>query len=115
MPQQSFVEAARGCNKELSVTVTDECVKCRGTGADSGTSPERCPQCHGTGMETVTTGPFMMRSTCRYNLVYPAAVPFDLSTFRLNFLPDGVMGRALGSKFPAVTAGEVVKLGRGRR
>lgn len=61
----SFVESARGCNKELSVTVTDECVKCRGTGADSGTDPERCPQCHGTGMETVTTGPFMMRSTCR--------------------------------------------------
>ena len=25
----------------------------------------RCPQCSGTGMETVTTGPFMMRSTCR--------------------------------------------------
>ena len=25
----------------------------------------RCVQCSGTGMETVTTGPFMMRSTCR--------------------------------------------------
>ena len=66
MLRQSFVEAARGVNKELSVTVTDSCAKCRGTGADSGTEPERCPQCHGTGMETVTTGPFMMRSTCRY-------------------------------------------------
>ena len=25
----------------------------------------RCQQCNGTGMETVSTGPFMMRSTCR--------------------------------------------------
>jgi DnaJ family protein A protein 3 len=25
----------------------------------------RCPQCSGTGMETVSTGPFLMRSTCR--------------------------------------------------
>jgi DnaJ family protein A protein 3 len=25
----------------------------------------RCPQCCGTGMETVRTGPFLMRSTCR--------------------------------------------------
>ena len=26
---------------------------------------QRCPQCSGTGMETVSTGPFLMRSTCR--------------------------------------------------
>ena len=26
----------------------------------------RCPSCNGTGMETVSTGPFMMRSTCRW-------------------------------------------------
>ena len=31
----------------------------------AGTSPDRCTQCSGTGMETVSTGPFMMRSTCR--------------------------------------------------
>ena len=28
----------------------------------------RCPSCNGTGMETVSTGPFMMRSTCRWIL-----------------------------------------------
>lgn len=61
----SFVEAALGVNKELKVTLMDDCKKCSGTGADPGTSPERCPQCNGTGMETVSTGPFMMRSTCR--------------------------------------------------
>ena len=25
----------------------------------------RCPYCQGTGMETISTGPFVMRSTCR--------------------------------------------------
>ncbi len=61
----TFAEAARGVSKELEVTLADTCARCRGDGCEPGTSPERCPQCHGTGMETVTTGPFMMRSTCR--------------------------------------------------
>ncbi len=61
----SFSDAARGVTRELKVTTMDNCAKCKGSGADPGTSPERCPQCSGTGMETVSTGPFMMRSTCR--------------------------------------------------
>ncbi len=43
----------------------DTCSRCHGDGCEPGTRPDRCPQCHGTGMETVSTGPFMMRSTCR--------------------------------------------------
>ena len=38
----------------------------RGNGSEPGSKPERCPSCNGTGMETVSTGPFMMRSTCRW-------------------------------------------------
>jgi len=61
----NFLEAARGVEKEISVNIMDNCPKCRGSGNEPGTSSERCHQCSGTGMETVTTGPFMMRSTCR--------------------------------------------------
>ena len=61
----TFREAALGVNKELTANIMDSCPKCRGSGSEPGTQPERCPQCNGTGMETVSTGPFMMRSTCR--------------------------------------------------
>jgi len=61
----NFLEAAKGVEKEISVNIMDNCPKCRGNGSEPGTKSERCPQCSGTGMETVTTGPFMMRSTCR--------------------------------------------------
>lgn len=30
-----------------------------------GHKPVKCPYCNGTGMETISTGPFVMRSTCR--------------------------------------------------
>lgn len=60
-----FREAAKGVKKDLKVTLMDTCVTCKGSGSEPGTEPARCPNCQGTGMETVTTGPFMMRSTCR--------------------------------------------------
>ncbi|CAG0887397.1 unnamed protein product [Cyprideis torosa] len=63
--QLSFLEAARGCNKGVSVNVIDVCPKCNGNRAEPGTKAVRCPNCHGTGMETISTGPFVMRSTCR--------------------------------------------------
>ncbi|XP_062610317.1 protein tumorous imaginal discs, mitochondrial-like isoform X1 [Saccostrea cucullata] len=61
----SFEEAARGINKQMKMNVVDECPKCMGRRAEPGTSAETCPQCNGSGLETVNTGPFMMRSTCR--------------------------------------------------
>ena len=62
----SFLEAARGAFKEVKVNVVDNCPKCDGSRAEPGTGGgERCPYCNGTGMETVSTGPFVMRSTCR--------------------------------------------------
>jgi len=61
----SFQQAAKGVDKEMYVSILDTCPDCKGSGSEPGTKPERCPNCNGTGMETVSTGPFMMRSTCR--------------------------------------------------
>ena len=61
----TFQQAATGVNKDMYVSIMDTCNSCKGTGSEPGSKPERCPTCNGTGMETVSTGPFMMRSTCR--------------------------------------------------
>nr|XP_022327662.1 protein tumorous imaginal discs, mitochondrial-like isoform X1 [Crassostrea virginica]XP_022327788.1 protein tumorous imaginal discs, mitochondrial-like isoform X1 [Crassostrea virginica] len=61
----SFEEAARGVNKQVKMNVVDECPKCFGRKAEPGYSAETCPQCNGSGLETINTGPFVMRSTCR--------------------------------------------------
>lgn len=62
----TFREAARGCVKEVKTHIIDTCPKCDGSRAEMGTKPTRCPYCNGTGMETISTGPFVMRSTCRF-------------------------------------------------
>ncbi|CAD7013873.1 unnamed protein product [Ceratitis capitata] len=62
----TFAQAARGVNKDVNVNVVDTCAKCNGTKCEPGTKPGRCQYCNGTGMETISTGPFVMRSTCRY-------------------------------------------------
>ncbi|KAH9488161.1 Protein tumorous imaginal discs, mitochondrial [Bulinus truncatus] len=65
MMDLTFQEAARGVNKEINLNIKDTCPKCNGSGSEPGSSPVKCPQCNGTGMETISTGPFIMRSTCR--------------------------------------------------
>lgn len=62
----TFAQAARGVNKEINVNVVDTCPKCLGTKCEPGTKPGRCLYCNGTGVETTSTGPFVMRSNCRY-------------------------------------------------
>lgn len=62
----TFSQAARGVNKDIDVNVVDTCPKCQGSRCEPGTKPGRCQYCNGTGMETISTGPFVMRSTCRY-------------------------------------------------
>uniref|UniRef100_A0A1B6M6S0 DnaJ homolog l(2)tid, mitochondrial n=1 Tax=Graphocephala atropunctata TaxID=36148 RepID=A0A1B6M6S0_9HEMI len=62
----TFTQAARGVNKEITVNVVDTCPKCNGSRAELGTKAIRCHYCNGTGYETISTGPFVMRSTCRY-------------------------------------------------
>ncbi|MCD8333328.1 MAG: DnaJ domain-containing protein, partial [Clostridiales bacterium] len=45
----SFEDAIFGCEKEIELTLKDECGNCHGTGAKPGTSPETCPKCGGKG------------------------------------------------------------------
>uniref|UniRef100_A0A3Q1ILZ8 DnaJ homolog subfamily A member 3, mitochondrial n=1 Tax=Anabas testudineus TaxID=64144 RepID=A0A3Q1ILZ8_ANATE len=61
----TFSEAAKGVNKDLSVNIEDDCPRCDGKGNEPGTKVSLCHYCNGTGMESVNTGPFMMRTTCR--------------------------------------------------
>ncbi|KAG9509874.1 Protein tumorous imaginal discs, mitochondrial, partial [Fragariocoptes setiger] len=61
----TFKEAATGCNKEVDINLVDTCPICNGNCCKPGYKPIKCPMCQGTGMETISTGPFMMRTTCR--------------------------------------------------
>ncbi|GAB6023935.1 Protein tumorous imaginal discs, mitochondrial, variant 2 [Chamberlinius hualienensis] len=62
----TFQQAARGVNKDISVNIVDTCPKCSGSRSEPGTKSVRCPYCNGTGMETISSGPFIMKSTCRH-------------------------------------------------
>ncbi|XP_051767027.1 dnaJ heat shock protein family (Hsp40) member A3b [Ctenopharyngodon idella] len=61
----TFMQAAKGVNKEITVNIDDACPRCDGKGHEPGTKVSQCHYCNGTGMESINTGPFMMRSTCR--------------------------------------------------
>ena len=37
----TFLEAAKGVDKELNIKIMDNCESCRGTGSQPGTSPDR--------------------------------------------------------------------------
>ena len=45
----SFEEAALGCGKEITITRTELCATCRGSGAKPGAQPVTCPRCNGMG------------------------------------------------------------------
>ena len=45
----TFEEAVFGVEKELELTLKDECASCHGSGAKPGTSPETCTKCGGKG------------------------------------------------------------------
>lgn len=49
----TFMEAAKGCTKEIPIARLEKCGDCGGTGAKAGTSPEKCPECGGTGQVSV--------------------------------------------------------------
>ena len=51
----SFMEAAKGCKKTITVNHQDTCPECGGSGAAKGTSPETCPDCGGRGVVTTQT------------------------------------------------------------
>ena len=61
----SFMEAAHGCKREITITRMETCPDCHGSGAANGSSADVCPDCGGTGQVRVSQRtPFgMMQST----------------------------------------------------
>ena len=56
--RNTFEEAVFGTEKEIELTVKEECKTCHGTGAKPGTSPETCPKCGGKGQVVFTQQSF---------------------------------------------------------
>ncbi|MFI3200523.1 MAG: molecular chaperone DnaJ [Eubacteriales bacterium] len=54
-----FEEAVFGCEKELEITLKDQCGTCKGTGAKPGTAPETCSKCGGKGQVVYTQQSFL--------------------------------------------------------
>lgn len=50
----TFEEAVFGVEKEIELTLKDECHACHGTGAKPGTTPQTCPKCGGKGQVVFT-------------------------------------------------------------
>ncbi len=66
----SFLEAAFGVKKVISLTIDERCTSCRGTGALNGTDVETCSHCHGSGVtrtqQRTIFGTFESQTTCPY-------------------------------------------------
>ncbi|KAK8090969.1 hypothetical protein PG994_000474 [Apiospora phragmitis] len=61
----SFMEAARGTKKTITIHPTVECNTCTGSGLKPGTKRSQCKTCGGTGTAVhFMTGGFQMASTC---------------------------------------------------
>ncbi|MBV7273031.1 molecular chaperone DnaJ [Clostridiaceae bacterium UIB06] len=64
----TFEEAVFGVEKEISITRSESCEKCGGTGAKSGSHPQTCDKCGGTGQvrtqRNTPLGSFVSMSTC---------------------------------------------------
>jgi len=54
----TFEEAVFGTEKEIELTVKEECNTCHGTGAKPGTQPETCTKCGGKGQVVFTQQSF---------------------------------------------------------
>lgn len=61
-----FMEAAKGCEKQVQVPQVVECETCNGSGAKPGTSVSTCGHCHGQGHIQSGQGFFSMVQTCPY-------------------------------------------------
>mgnify|MGYP005761476567 FL=1 len=50
----SFLDAAKGCTKEIRYTRNEPCPSCKGTGAKNGTAYKTCEKCGGSGQVRYT-------------------------------------------------------------
>ena len=60
----SFEEAARGCEKEITLTKSGQCGTCEGSGADVGSQVRTCSVCGGRGQVVSSRGIFSIAQTC---------------------------------------------------
>jgi molecular chaperone DnaJ len=60
----SFLEAAQGCEKEISLNKLSSCEACGGGGAERGSSAKTCPACNGRGQVITSRGIFSIAQTC---------------------------------------------------
>jgi molecular chaperone DnaJ len=60
----TFEEAARGCEKEITVTKAERCDSCQGSGAEAGSRTRTCTTCGGRGQVISSRGIFSIAQTC---------------------------------------------------
>jgi len=64
----TFIEAALGCKKDVTVQHLETCAECSGSGAAKGTAAETCARCGGTGQirttERTMLGVMQVQKTC---------------------------------------------------
>ncbi|KAF2824365.1 hypothetical protein CC86DRAFT_354353 [Ophiobolus disseminans] len=60
----SFLDAARGVQKEINITPLVECGTCTGSGLKKGAKRAECKSCGGTGQRITSMGGFHMSATC---------------------------------------------------
>ena len=60
----TFIEAAQGCEKEISVSKPERCSACGGSGAQSGSRTKVCATCGGRGQILTSRGIFSIAQTC---------------------------------------------------
>jgi len=60
----SFLEAARGCQKELELQRLIHCRKCGGSGGKHGSAPSACGTCRGRGQVAMNQGFLTIATTC---------------------------------------------------
>ena len=61
----TFLEAAHGCEKEITVTKAESCETCQGSGAESGSRTRQCAACGGRGQVISSRGIFSIAQTCQ--------------------------------------------------
>ncbi|KAK2195323.1 bifunctional DnaJ domain/Chaperone J-domain superfamily/Chaperone DnaJ [Babesia duncani] len=61
----SFMEAVRGCHKNISIPARVSCGDCKGLGRQPGTSIDACRVCNGTGVQRMERGPIIIGVPCR--------------------------------------------------
>ncbi|XP_071652407.1 LOW QUALITY PROTEIN: protein tumorous imaginal discs, mitochondrial [Temnothorax longispinosus] len=110
----TFSQAARGVNKDINVNVVDTCPKCGGSRCEIGTKPAKCFYCNGTGMETISTGPFVMSSTCRYCQGTKMHIKFPCT--ECNAKGQTVQRKKITVPVPAgVEDGQTIRMALGRK